>query len=117
MRFRKTLNRRINEDYENLERFFEIVKKHFKKLYNIRTSGIPGGGASITLEAKSPIFGIEGYNITFFEDPADISDFSRSIGVNITACFSKSSEKGFLRQMYKNIDEMNEELLKCKDEL
>ena len=115
MKFRKTLNRRINEDFENLEAFFDAVKKEFKKDCDVRASGIPGGGANIFLSLKNPIFGVESYNIYLPEDPVGMDDFSRSITVNIKIAYDIGSEKVILKRIRERIEDVNERLINCKE--
>lgn len=118
MRFGKTLNRsRINEDFENLEAFFDAVKKEFKGDYTVRTTGFPGGG-EITLETneRSP-FTPDVIYVSLRTDPTNIRDFSECIVCHLGFNYDLRSEKQMLKKLRGIIDDISFRLTDCLEQI
>ena len=119
MKFRKTLNRRINEDFENLEAFFDAVKKEFRSDYTVRTSGIPNFGAIIILIPnleKSPFIPNEIY-VNLETDPTNIKDFSECIELRLNFNYDLKSEKLMLKKLRGIIDDISSRLTDCLEQI
>ncbi len=117
MKFKKRINR-INEDFENLAEFFDYVKKEFKRDYNVRVTGIPGGGGMITLETKSMNpFTPDFIHINIETDPLNIKDFSDFITLHLNFNYDLEDEKIMLRNLRNMIDEIDDRLRDCRDSI
>lgn len=118
MKFRKTLNRRINEDFENLEAFFDAVKKEFRSDYTVRTTGIPGGGGEIALETneRSP-FTPDVIYVSLGTDPTNIRDFSECIVCHLGFNYDLRSEKQMLKKLRGIIDDISARLTDCLEQI
>ena len=118
MKFRKTLNRRINEDFENLNTFFEIVQKEFKSDYYIGATGIPGGGGEITLEPKDRRpFTPDVVYVNLDTDPTNIKDFSECIELHLNFNYDLKTENQMLKKLRGIIDDISSRLTDCLEQI
>ena len=119
MKFKKTLNRsRINEDFENLEAFFDAVKKEFKGDYTVRTTGIPGGGGEIALETKDRRpFTPDVIYVNLNTDPTNIKDFSECIELHLNFNYDLKTENQMLKKLRGIIDNISSRLTDCLEQI